>query len=138
MSKEEAAFHGAKLLLIHDGRLLTYLRDDFPHLPFPGHWDLPGGGREGAESPVRCALRELEEEFGLSLDPARLQGRTYPSHERPTMVSWFFTGALSGAEIAAIRFGSEGQEWRMMAIPAFLDHPRAVPHFKTWIRTALA
>ena len=38
------------------------------------------------------------------------------------------------AQIAAIRFGDEGQEWRMMPIAEYLAHPRAVPHFRDWIR----
>jgi 8-oxo-dGTP diphosphatase len=64
-------FTGAKIALLLDGHVLTYLRDDFPHLPWPAYWDLPGGGREGDEGPVDCALRELEEEFGMSYAPAR-------------------------------------------------------------------
>jgi 8-oxo-dGTP pyrophosphatase MutT (NUDIX family) len=30
-------------------------------------WNLPGGRREGQESPEDYVLRELKEEFGLSL-----------------------------------------------------------------------
>lgn len=129
----DPAFNGAKLLLTEGGRLLTCLRDDLEHLPFPAHWDLPGGGREGRESPVDCALRELYEEFGLTLGPERLRGRKFPSHSRPGMVSWLFRGVLTRAEIAAISFGDEGQEWRMMPVAEFMAHPRAVPYFKDWI-----
>ena len=132
--EEERPFHGAKLLLTEGGRLLTCLRDDVDHIPFPAYWDLPGGGRENRESPERCALRELHEEFSLRLNPGRLQGHAFPSHQQPKMISWLFVGPLSPAEIAAIRFGDEGQEWRMMPLAQFLDHPRAVPHFKQWIK----
>lgn len=129
-----AAFHGAKLLLTEGGRLLTCLRDDFDHIPFPAHWDLPGGGREGDETPVSCALRELDEEFGLKLPPQRLRGRAFPSHRCPGMISWLFAGCLTLDEIAAIRFGDEGQCWRMMPLAEFMAHPRAVPHFRDWVR----
>lgn len=132
------AFHGAKLLLVHDGHLLTYLRDDLPNLPFPTHWDLPGGGRERDESPVDCALRELREEFGLRLMPSRLAGQRFRSYQRPDMWSWLFTGDLTPAEIVAIRFGTEGQEWRMMPLTEYLTHSSAIPHFQDWIRVALA
>lgn len=98
-----------KLLLVHDGRLPTCLRDDLPSLPFPAHWDLPGGGREGEESPMGCALRELHEEFGLRLSPARLAGHRFRSCQRPGLWSWLFSGALTPAEIAVIRFGDEGR-----------------------------
>ncbi len=30
-----------------------------------GHWDFPKGHREGTETPIQTALRELKEETGL-------------------------------------------------------------------------
>ena len=62
-------FSGAKIAVITGTRILTYKRDNIPTIPFPGLWDLPGGGREGGEGPLDCALRELEEEFALQLRP---------------------------------------------------------------------
>lgn len=128
-----AAFNGAKLLLTHGDRLLTCLRDDRPDIPFPAHWDLPGGGREGQETPVKCALRELDEEFGLHLSPQALTGRAFPSHSAPGLMSWLFAGQISAAQIAAIRFGDEGQGWCMMPVADYLTHPRAIAHFCRWI-----
>ncbi len=128
-----AAFNGAKLLLTHGDRLLTCLRDDRPDIPFPAHWDLPGGGREGQEAPVQCALRELDEEFGVHLSPQALTGRAFPSHSAPGLMSWLFAGQISAAQIAAIRFGDEGQGWCMMPVADYLTHPRAIPHFCRWI-----
>ena len=73
-------FSGAKIALILGDQLVTYLRDDHAHIPFPGHWDLPGGGREGEESPEACVLRETEEEFGLRLPESRIiWKRRHPS-----------------------------------------------------------
>lgn len=123
------SFIGAKLVLTCDGCLLASLRDDFDHIPWPGHWDLPGGGAEPGETPLECALRELDEEFGLRLDPSRLTGRRFASASTPGRDSWMFAGQITRAEIAAIRFGDEGQEWRMMPLAEFLSHPRVVPHF---------
>lgn len=130
-------FNGCKLVLIRGDSLLTCLRDDCPDIPFPGHWDLPGGGREGHETPISCALRELHEEFGLNLPPERLRGHVFPSVQAPGMQSWLFTGQITAAEIAAIRFGPEGQRWRMMPLAQFMTHPYAVPHFRAWVRVAL-
>lgn len=137
MHNKETRFHGAKLVLTEGGCILTYLRDDFIHIPFPAHWDLPGGGREGQETPIECALRELQEEFGITLPPARLTGRRFPSFQRPGEFSWLFRGDLIPAEIAAIRFGDEGQEWQMMPIEEFLVHPQAVPHFRQRVKKML-
>ena len=73
-------FAGAKLILTCGDDLLVCLRDDFPHIPWPAHWDLPGGGAELGEAPADCALRELAEEFGLHLPPARLEAAfTFPN-----------------------------------------------------------
>lgn len=63
------AFAGAKLILTCGDDLLVCLRDDVDHIPWPAHWDLPGGGAEPGETPTDCALRELHEEFGLRFPP---------------------------------------------------------------------
>lgn len=123
-------FIGAKLVLTCGGTLLTALRDDFDWIPWPGHWDLPGGGSEPGETPVACALRELREEFGLRLPAARLEGRAFPAPHAGGRESWLFRGRLTPVEIARIRFGDEGQDWRMMSVAAFTAHPRAVPHLR--------
>ncbi len=40
----------------------------------PGQWALPGGRMDEGESASQTALRELEEEVGVSLDPGRVLG----------------------------------------------------------------
>ncbi|MGZ8454255.1 MAG: NUDIX domain-containing protein, partial [Candidatus Binatia bacterium] len=52
------------LLFDRDGKLLIYLRDDNPTIPFPNHWDLFGGHVEVGETPERALCRELQEEIG--------------------------------------------------------------------------
>ena len=131
-------FNGAKLFLRHGDFLLTHLRDDVAHIPFPGHWDLPGGGADPGETPIACALRELHEEYGLRMDPARLTGYAFQAVQQPGMWSWFFAGRITPDEIGAVRFGDEGQEWRMMPIAQYLAHPRGVPHFQDRIRLVMA
>ena len=83
-----------------------------------------------------CALRELAEEFGLRLAAGRLTGHAFPGWNDPARLSWLFTGAITADEIAAIRFGDEGQEWRMMPLKDWLAHPAAVRPLQD--RTALA
>lgn len=134
-----ADFVGAKAALLCDGAILTYLRDDHDGLPWRNLWDLPGGGREGEESPEACLLREVHEEFGLVLPADRLiWRRVWPSMTDPARLSVFFAGRITLREIATIRFGEEGQYWRMMPIAVFLAHSMAVPEMQRRAAIAVA
>ena len=131
-------FVGAKAALLCGDALLTYLRDDKPRLPWPAMWDLPGGGREGDETAEACLLRELHEEFGLMLPPERLIWRkTWPSMIDAARPSVFFAGRITPDEIAAIRFGDEGQYWQMMPVADYLAHPQAIPELQRRVTVAL-
>jgi 8-oxo-dGTP diphosphatase len=44
-------FIGCKPAYNFNGQLPACKREDFPHIPFAGMWDFPGGGRKGDESP---------------------------------------------------------------------------------------
>jgi 8-oxo-dGTP diphosphatase len=56
----------AGLLVAQGGRALLQLRAGWSHQG--GTWSVPGGARERGESSVEAALREAEEELGLSAD----------------------------------------------------------------------
>ncbi|MEM9946899.1 MAG: NUDIX hydrolase [Cyanobacteria bacterium P01_D01_bin.36] len=51
-------------ILYQDGQFLMQLRDDFPHIIFPGVWGFFGGHNEPGETPDVSVRRELEEEIG--------------------------------------------------------------------------
>ena len=125
------AWRGAKLVLTCGDRLLVLRRDDIPTINWPGMWDLPGGAREGDESPQACARRELLEETGLRLDPARLgaaHARELP--HKPGRAGWYFHAEITPAEAASAVLGDEGAELRLMPVAEFVSHPQAVPHFR--------
>jgi 8-oxo-dGTP diphosphatase len=74
------------LLFDRKGRLLIYLRDNKPEIPFPDHWDFFGGHREEGETPEQALVREVREELGVELDMWQffrryecLSGDAYPN-----------------------------------------------------------
>lgn len=132
-------FSGTKLALICGDQILTYLRDDFSRIPFPGHWDLPGGGREDQESPIECGLRETREEFSLVLPASRISAiRKYPPQSPAGLPTYFGLLRLHQTDVSSIQFGDEGQTWRMMTISEFIEHPKAVPHLQTRLHDLLS
>lgn len=134
----DAGFVGAKAALFCGDALLTILRDTHPGLAWAGMWDLPGGGRDGDEPPETCLLREVAEELGLRLTSDRLTWQIeLPSMTDPSRPSHFFAGTLTRAEVAAIRFGDEGQGWALMPTADFLNHSHAIPEMQRRVRLAL-
>lgn len=76
------------LLFDRDDRLLIYLRDAKPEIPFPDHWDLFGGHLEPGETPEQALMREVKEELGVELAAWRffrcydcLEGDAYPNRK---------------------------------------------------------
>jgi len=58
----------AAILLAADGRYVLQLRDDVPHIWYPGHWGLFGGSVDPGESELEALHRELREELELEID----------------------------------------------------------------------
>ncbi len=132
-------FTGAKLAALIDGRILTYRRDNKPGIPWPGLIDLPGGGREGDESPAQCALRELHEEFGLIIPEHRITwARPFASMHPAGRTGWFLAATLTPADVAAIRFGNEGHSPQLLGIEQFLVAPDAIVPLQARLRLVLA
>jgi 8-oxo-dGTP pyrophosphatase MutT (NUDIX family) len=65
VTNEDYARRSARVILVDKAdRLLLFQSDDF--------WFTPGGGIEDGETVEQAAVRELWEETGLRLEPARL------------------------------------------------------------------
>ena len=60
------------LLWSHCGRWLFNLRDDKPGIWAPGHWSLCGGQVELGETCTEAAVREMQEELGLTIPATEL------------------------------------------------------------------
>lgn len=124
-------FQGCKIALICGDKVLTILRDDKDDIPCPNMWELPGGGREGNESPFECAAREVYEELGIHLDEnCLLWSKIYPSVIFKDKQSVFMVGELSQEQFDNIVFGDEGQGYKLMSIEEFLASSQVVPQLQ--------
>lgn len=99
------------VLLNAQGEWLLQRRSD------SGLWGLPGGGLEPGESFEAAAVRELEEETGLTGVPLTpmmsLSGpecrHVYPHGDDVYMVGMAFRGVLSAEKFAEATLGSDGE-----------------------------
>ena len=129
-------FLGAKLAILVGDQVVTILRDDIPTIPWPGLWDLPGGGREADETPEECVIRELKEELNLALCADRI---THKAHGlRKGRNVWFFAAEWPDFDDREVTFGGEGQTWKLAPVDWFLTTADAVPHQKENLRKYLA
>jgi 8-oxo-dGTP pyrophosphatase MutT (NUDIX family) len=58
----------AAILMSEDRGYILQLRDDVPHIWYPGHWGLFGGSIDPGESELEALRRELNEELELEID----------------------------------------------------------------------
>ena len=138
MEIEISDFTGCKIALFCGDKLLTILRDDKASIPWPNMWELPGGGREGDESPFECVAREVYEELGIHLNKdCLLWGKIYPSVIFEGKQSVFMVGQLRQEQFDNITFGDEGQAYKLMPIEEFLKSKQAVPQLQGRLRDYL-
>jgi 8-oxo-dGTP diphosphatase len=130
------AFNGVNIALItENNEILTYLRDDRPDLFMANKWDLPGGGREAGESPFQTVHREVGEEFGIAVTPSQIQyERGYPSDRFPGTVSVFMVASLIDLQVENIKFGSEGQCYKIIPVDEWLVMKGAVIDLQNRLR----
>jgi 8-oxo-dGTP pyrophosphatase MutT (NUDIX family) len=112
------AVHGCGVLLFDADERLLLLYDAFHEARaadgWPQRWWFPGGLLDDGETPLQGALRETQEETGLTLDgPQRPLGVEFvpPRHGWPAVTNYFFSGGiLSSQHIDAIRLSDEHEE----------------------------
>ena len=138
MEIEISDFTGCKIALICGDKVLTILRDDKDDIPCPNMWELPGGGREGNESPFECAAREVYEELGIHLDEdCLLWSKIYPSVIFKGKQSVFMVGQLRQEQFDNIIFGDEGQGYQLMNVEEFLSSSQVVPQLQERLKDYL-
>ena len=128
-------FTGCKIALICDRQILTILRDDKEDIPWPNMWELPGGGREGNETPFECGAREVYEELSIQLSKADvIWFQIYPSMLDGNKKSVFLVGRLTQEQFESIIFGDEGQGYKLVSFEEFLTSDRVVPQLQERVR----
>lgn len=119
-------FNGAKGLVFIGNKILTYRRDNKTSSS-PFHIDLPGGGREGEESPFDTFRRETKEEFGIYIEKDEIVfSCTVPSLIDPTKNSYFIVAKTLRFKSEDIVFGNEGIEWILMTPEEFIKRPDGI------------
>lgn len=128
-------FTGCKIALICGDKILTILRDDKETIPWPNMWELPGGGREGNESPFECVAREVYEELSIQLSKEDIiWSWIYPSMLDENKKSVFLVGQLTQEQFDSIVFGDEGQGYKLVSLEEFLTSDRVVPQLQERVR----
>ncbi|WP_342077696.1 NUDIX hydrolase [Yoonia sp. SS1-5] len=121
---------GAKVALFLGRKLVSILRDDLAHIHYPNLWDLPGGGREGDETPFQTVSRELHEELGLTLsEDAVLWQSAFRSSTDPRLWNAFFVAQMPAVMASRIVFGDEGQRWALFDLDTFVGLRDRVPSY---------
>ena len=124
-------FSGVKAALLLHNKILTIQRDNKPGLHYAGLWDLPGGGREGHETPFACVAREIQEELGIALAESKvLWQRSYPALKNPKQLSYFMVIAITEHDISTVTFGDEGLGWKFIDIYEFLSCDNVIAPLK--------
>jgi 8-oxo-dGTP diphosphatase len=110
--------------------LVSILRDDLPHIPYPNLWDLPGGARDPGETPFQTVAREVHEELGLHLPLSAVHWQAdFAANYRPGAWVGFFVARLPREAVDQIRFGTEGQRWALFGLDAFIALENRVPSY---------
>lgn len=127
----------AVILWTADGRYLVQVRDDIAGIFYPGHDGLFGGAREGEETMLTCAERELREEIGLDfagrLKPFLSLTLDFAPFGHGRVLRDMFEAEIAPDEVSRIRLG-EGRRAELVAGETLLRARRITPYdaFALW------
>lgn len=131
-------FNGAKGIVFLLDKMLVYRRD-YKTTYSPGHIDLPGGGREGDESPYETFQREVKEEFDLDINKDEIEfSCKIPSIMEPGKTSFFVVVKTKRFKPEDITLGNEGSEWLLITTEEFIARPDGIKRQQDRVRKYLA
>ncbi len=120
----------AAIIVVDRQRYLMQLRDDAPHIWYPGHWGLFGGAVDAGEDEIAALRRELREELELELETAKLFVR-FDFDLTPMGLARYsraFYEVPIGAEACQRLVLHEGAEMRALSGNDALSLPRLAPY----------
>jgi len=123
-------FHGVKVAILVEDKLLLHLRDNKPGLFNADMWDFPGGGREGDETPEECAIREVEEEFCIKINQTSfIWKKVYPAQKDPNQNAYFMVAMVPKEAMQNIDL-REGQKWKLFSLDDFFKRGNVIEALK--------
>lgn len=88
--------------------------------PFKGFWDIPGGFLEAGEHPATGAIRELQEETGLIIEPIEILDifmDEYGSEQEDTLNICYIANVVGGVPKA----GSDATDMKWFSLDSLPD-----------------
>lgn len=98
-----------------------------PKKPIPRYWKLPGGRSEGKETPEECAVREIDQELGLEIDPDELE--VLEQQDRGSHTLTFFHIKLPSL-IGLKKVGDEQEEIQIFKLKEILEMSDFFPNHR--------
>jgi 8-oxo-dGTP diphosphatase len=131
-------FGGAKAMLFIGSNIVAIRRDNNTNV-FPLMMDIPGGGREGEESPFDTLKREVFEELGIHLTKEDIIfSKRWPSMDNPSVETYFMVSKPLSVTKSDICFGDEGLGYFLMTPTEYLSLKDAIPAQKDRIKDYLS
>lgn len=69
----------AEVYIVHNNEVLMFKRSENKK-KFPGFWSIPGGHIDEGEDPLQCAIREIKEETGITVQPEDIKLKVVATH----------------------------------------------------------
>jgi 8-oxo-dGTP diphosphatase len=96
----------SKALVIHNNKLLLFLRDNKPHITDPNKWNLLGGTIEEGEDAIFALKRELKEEANINALNITKIGELDTWNGK----NYMYIVRINNLDKENIRLGDEGQK----------------------------
>ncbi len=119
-------FFGVKGLVFIGDKILVYRRDNKTKI-CPLLIDLPGGGREGKETPLETFSREVKEEFGININKDDVVfAKKYQGIVDSSLQHYFFITKSLNIKETDLILGNEGVEFYLLYPQTYLELTDAV------------